>query len=66
MLSFLVVIVHVAISTWSIIEILSWFGKQINIILALIVGVFLGGFTIPVAVVGWILKLCGVFRGNLT
>jgi hypothetical protein len=40
---------------------LSWFGKDIPIIADIIIGLFVGEVSIPVAIIGWILKICGVF-----
>lgn len=52
---------NITIGAWSIIEILSWFGKDIPLMADIIAGLFLGQFSVPVAIFGWILRLCGVF-----
>jgi len=56
-----VLILNITVGTWSVIEILSWFGKSIPLIANLIIGLFVGEFSIPVAVVGYLLKVFGVF-----
>ena len=56
-----ILLINLSIGAWSIYEILSWFGKSIPMIANVIIGLFVAEFSIPVAVVGWILKACGVF-----
>ena len=56
-----ILILNITVGTWSVIEILSWFGKSIPLIANLIIGLFVGEFSIPVAVVGYLLKVFGVF-----
>lgn len=46
---------------WSVDYILNWFGKDIPFIGDFVIGIFAGSVTIPVAVVGWILQLFGIF-----
>jgi hypothetical protein len=46
---------------WSVLEILSWFGKSIPWIIAVIIGLIGGEFTIPVAIIGIILRVFGIF-----
>jgi hypothetical protein len=57
----LVLALNLTVGTWSIVEILSWFGKSISIIACAVIGLFAGEISVPVAIVGWILKVCGVF-----
>ena len=57
----LVLAINITVGAWSIIEILSWFGKEIPLIANAAIGLFVGEVSIPVAIVGWILKICGVF-----
>lgn len=57
----LVLAINVTVGAWSVIQILSWFGKSIPIWGAVLSGLFIGEFSIPVAVVGWVLRVCGVF-----
>lgn len=52
---------NLTVGAWSVIEILSWFGKSIPLIANVIIGLFVGEFSIPVAIIGYILKVCGVF-----
>ena len=53
--------INATIGAWSIIQILSWFGKSIPMIANIILGLFVGEISIPIAIVGYILKICGVF-----
>lgn len=57
----LVLAINVTVGAWSVLQILSWFGKSIPIWGAILSGLFVGEFSIPVAVVGWVLRACGVF-----
>ncbi|MDU3410155.1 hypothetical protein [Clostridium sp.] len=54
-------LINISIGTWSVIEILSWFGKSIPLIGSAIIGLFAGQISIPVAIVGWVLRLFGIF-----
>ncbi|WP_297995472.1 hypothetical protein [uncultured Clostridium sp.] len=56
-----VLLINVSIGAWSISEILSWFGKSIPIMASIIIGLFAGEISIPIAIVGWVLKICGIF-----
>lgn len=56
-----IVVINLTIGAWSVAEIMSWFGKTIPTIACVVIGLFAGEISIPVAVVGWILKICGVF-----
>jgi len=53
--------INITVGAWSIIEILSWFGKSIPMWADVLIGLFLGEFSIPVAIVGYLLRLFGVF-----
>ena len=53
--------VNIAVATWSIDTALSWFGKDISIWADMIVGLILGRFTAPIAIIVCILELLGVF-----
>lgn len=57
----LVILFNITIGTWSVNEILSWFGKDIPLLGDAAIGLFAGQVSVPVAIVGWILKICGVF-----
>ena len=57
----IVVAINLTIGAWSVNQILSWFGKDIPTIADIVIGLFVGEVSIPVAIVGWILKICGVF-----
>jgi len=57
----IIVILNVTVGTWSVNEILSWFGKDIPLLTDAVVGLFTGEVSIPVAIVGAILKAFGVF-----
>jgi hypothetical protein len=41
--------------------ILSWFGKDIPVLGDIVIGLFTAQLAIPVAIAGWVLRLCGVF-----
>lgn len=49
------------ISGLSVDYILSWFSKDIPFITDMIIGIFVSAISMPVAIVGWILRLFGVF-----
>jgi hypothetical protein len=53
--------VNLFIGAWSVNYLLMEFmGKQIPLLGAMVIGLFAGEVSIPVAVVVWILKACGV------
>lgn len=54
-------LINLSIGAWSVIEILSWFGKSIPLLGSIVIGLFAGQISIPVAIVGWILRLFGIF-----
>lgn len=56
-----VVIINLTVGAWSVGEILSWFGKDIPTIADVIIGLFVAEVSIPVAIVGCILRAFGVF-----
>ena len=56
-----ILLINLSIGAWSISEILSWFGKSIPLIASVIIGLFAGEISIPIAIIGWILRICGVF-----
>lgn len=58
---FTISIINIIVGAWSIIEILSWFNKSIPLIGSAVIGLFAGEVTIPIAIVGWILRLFGIF-----
>lgn len=57
----LILAFNITLGAWSIGEILSWFGKSISIIACCLIGLFAGEISVPIAIIGWILKVCGVF-----
>lgn len=56
-----VLVINITLGAWSVIQILSWFGKSIPLLGSIVIGLFTGEFSIPIAVVGKILKACGIF-----
>lgn len=56
-----IILMNLAIGGWSVVEILSWFGKSIPTLANVTIGLFVGQFSIPVAIVGYLLRLFGVF-----
>lgn len=56
-----ILLLNIAVGGWSVNEILSWFGKNIPFAFDIILGLITGSISIPVAIVGLILKVCGVF-----
>ena len=57
----LVLAINLTIGAWSVSEILSWFGKDIPKLFDMLIGAITGEATIPIAAVGYILKICGIF-----
>jgi hypothetical protein len=57
----IIFILNITVGAWSVIEILSWFGKSIPLIGSIAIGLFAGEISIPVAIVGYILRISGVF-----
>lgn len=57
----IVLIINLLIGGWSVNTILLWFGKDIPFLADTIIGLFAGEITIPVAIIGKILKVFGVF-----
>lgn len=53
--------INITIGAWSIIQILSWFGKTIPLLGSIIIDLFAGEVSIPIAIVGCILKAFKVF-----
>jgi len=53
--------INITVGAWSVIEILSWFGKSIPMWASVLIGLFTGEFSIPVAIVGYLLRMFGVF-----
>ena len=56
-----ILLLNLSIGAWSVIEILSWFGKSIPLWGNVIIGLFTAEFSVPIAIVGWILRILGVF-----
>lgn len=56
-----VFIFNIIVGGVSVDYILSWFSKDIPTIADIVIGLFVAEISVPVAIVGWILKLCGVF-----
>lgn len=56
-----VIVLNVTVGAWSVGEILSWFSKDIPLFADVVIGLFVGEVSIPVAIIGAILKACGVF-----
>ena len=54
-------VLNITVGAWSVGEILSWTGKNIPLWADTLIGLFVGEISIPVAIVGWLLKLFGVF-----
>jgi len=52
---------NIIVGTWSVVEILSWFGKSIPLWADVLTGLFVAEFSVPVAIGGYLLKLFGVF-----
>lgn len=58
---FVIMLINLIIGTISVVYILSWFDKTIPLIGSIVIGLIGGEFTIPIAIIGWILRLFGVF-----
>lgn len=57
----LILLINISAGAWSVVEILSWFGKSIPLIGSIVIGLFAGEISIPISIIGWILKVFGVF-----
>ncbi len=57
----LILVFNITVGAWSVNEILSWFGKNIPLWADGLIGLFTAELSVPVAIVGYILKACGVF-----
>ena len=57
----MVLLFNALIGMWSVNEILFWFGKNIHWFWDLLIGLITAEISVPVAVVGWILRSLGVF-----
>lgn len=57
----LLVAFNITVGAWSVIEILSWFGKSIPLWANVLIGLFTAELSVPIAIVGYILKSFGVF-----
>ena len=56
-----IVLLNLIAGGMSVAYILSWFGEDIPIVMDVIIGLIFGEISIPIALVGYILKLFGVF-----
>jgi hypothetical protein len=56
-----ILIINLFAGAISVNYILSWFDKYIPLWADAIIGLFVAEISVPVAIVGWILKICGVF-----
>lgn len=54
-------VVNILFGGWCVDAILSWFSKDIPFIADCVIGLFAGEIVIPVAIVGELLKVFGVF-----
>lgn len=54
-------ILNLSVGAWSVLEILSWFGKSLPLLASIIIGLFSGAISIPVAIIGCLLKAFGIF-----
>lgn len=57
----IVLILNAMVGGFAVDFILSWFGKFIPFYGDIILGLFLGEFAIPIAMIGWVCKLFGLF-----
>lgn len=57
----LINLINIIVGTWSVIEILSWFEKSIPIFANTVIALFVAKISVPVAIVGYLLRLFGVF-----
>jgi len=55
-----ILVINVTVGTWSVIEVLSWFGKSIPLLGSIIIGLFTAEMSIPLAIIGYILRAFGV------
>ena len=57
----MLVVFNITVGAWSVYEILSWFGKSIPTLAEICIGLFVAEISIPIAVVGAILRAYGLF-----
>lgn len=56
-----IILANITIGAWSVGEILMWFGKSLPLWADALIGLIVAEVSVPVAIVGWILRVCGVF-----
>lgn len=56
-----IIILNLAVGGWSVDVILSWFGKDIPFLADSLIGLFTAEFSVPIAIVGKILLMFGIF-----
>lgn len=56
----MILLINLTIGAWSVFEILSWFGKSIPIWANVIIGMFTGEFSVPIAIIGCLLRSLGI------
>jgi hypothetical protein len=56
-----ILLFNVFVGAWSVDRILLWLGKDIPFIADALIGLFTAEISVPVAIVGEILRACGVF-----
>lgn len=52
---------YLGLSTFAVINILSWFGKVVPLWADIVIGFFSGTLAIPIWIIGAVLRACGVF-----
>lgn len=57
----LIMLFNLICGMMSVNYILGWFGKNIPWVGDMVIGLFVAEISVPVAVIGWVLKLFGVF-----
>lgn len=57
----IILIINAILGAWAVAEILSWFGKDIPLIGDILLGMVAGEIAFPIAIVGWLLRIFGVF-----
>lgn len=52
----IMILINMTVGSWSIIEILSWFGISIPLIAGIIAGAIVGELSIPIAIIGLFIR----------
>ena len=60
LIGILVLTFNLTVGAWAVGEILTWFGKDIPTLFDVMIGAVTGEVAVQVAIVGYLLKICGL------